>query len=153
MVDPVEGAKAPDFTLPAQDGKPVSLSDFRGKKVVLYFYVRDNTAGCTREACAFRDGFKEMKKRDAVVLGISVDGVESHKKFGSKYGLPFPLLSDRAKEVAKMYGVWKLKNLYGKKYWGVERSTFIIDEQGRIKKVFRKVRVDGHFDQVVSSLS
>ena len=148
----MEGAKAPGFTLPTEKGERVSLGDFLGKKVVLYFYVKDFTTGCTNEACSFRDGFKEIQRRGTVVLGISVDGVESHKKFASKYSLPFTLLSDAGAEVAKMYGVWKLKNLYGKKYWGVERSTFMIDEQGKIKKALRKVRVDGHFDEVLSGL-
>ena len=153
MVEVLEGARAPKFTLPTQNGEPVGLNDFLGTKVVLYFYVKDNTPGCTKEACFFRDGFREIQKKDAVILGISVDGVESHKKFASKYNLPFTLLSDKDAKVAKMYGVWKLKNLYGKKHWGVERSTFIIDDNGKVAKVFRKVRVEGHFDEVLSTIS
>ncbi len=153
MVEVLEGARAPKFTLPTQNGEPVGLSDFLGTKVVLYFYVKDNTPGCTKEACSFRDGFREIQKKGAAVLAISVDSVESHKKFTSKYSLPFPLLSDEGAKVAKLYGVWKLKNLYGRKYWGVERSTFVIDENGKVAKVFRKVRVEGHFDEVLSTIS
>ncbi len=153
MVEVLEGVGAPKFTLPTQNGELVGLSDFLGKKIVLYFYVKDNTPGCTKEACFFRDGFRGIQKKGAVILGISVDGVESHKKFASKYNLPFTILSDKDADVAKMYGVWKLKNLYGRKYWGVERSTFVIDENGKVAKVFRKVRVEGHFDEVLSTIS
>jgi len=153
MVEVLEEARAPEFTLPTQNGELVGLSDFLGNKVVLYFFVKDDTPGCTKEACSFRDGFREIRKKGAVILGISIYGVESHKKFASKYNLPFTLLSDKDAKVAKMYGVWKLKNLYGKKYWGVERSTLIIDENGKVAKVFRKVRVEGHFDEVLSAIS
>lgn len=153
MVEVLEGARAPKFTLPTQNGELVGPSAFLGKKVVLYFYVKDDTPGCTKEACFFRDGFREIQKKGVVILGISIDGVESHKKFASKYNLPFTLLGDKDAKVAKMYGVWKLKNLYGKKYWGVERSTFIIDENGKVARIFRKVRVEGHFDEVLSAIS
>ena len=146
------GKKAPEFKLLSDEGKRVSLSDFRGKKVVLYFYPKDNTPGCTRESCAFRDGFTEMKRRGAVVLGVSVDSVASHKSFREKYRLNFPLLSDSNKEMVHAYRVWKEKSLYGKRYMGLERTTFIIDEKGRIAKIFPKVQVDGHFEEVMAAL-
>ncbi len=146
------GAKAPEFTLPDQDGKSVSLKNFKGKQVVLYFYPKDDTPGCTKEACDFRDAQVPIKKTGAIVLGVSPDGAASHRKFIEKYGLPFVLLSDEEKTAAKAYGVWKLKSMYGKKYWGIERSTFEIDETGRVKAVFRKVKVDGHADEVLAAL-
>lgn len=149
---PEVGKKAPDFKLSDQDGNKVSLKDFKGKKVVLYFYPKDNTSGCTKEACNFRDDFPKFKKTDAVILGISPDSVSSHKKFAEKYNLPFTLLSDEGKEVVEEYGVWKEKSMYGKKYMGVERTTFIIDEEGKIKKIFNKVKVDGHNSEVIEAL-
>lgn len=149
---PEVGKKAPDFKLSDQDGNKVSLKDFKGKKVVLYFYPKDNTSGCTKEACNFRDDFPKFKKTDAVILGISPDSVSSHKKFTEKYNLPFTLLSDEGKEVVEEYGVWKEKSMYGKKYMGVERTTFIIDEEGKIKKIFNKVKVDGHNSEVIEAL-
>jgi peroxiredoxin Q/BCP len=149
----VEGAKAPNFTLPDQDGKLVKLSEFQGREVVLYFYPRDDTPGCTREACGFRDSFSEIKRKGAVILGVSRDDQDSHQKFISKYNLPFTLLSDKDSQVSKMYGVYKLKNLYGKESWGIERSTFIIDEKGILKKIFRKVSVDGHTTEVLDALN
>lgn len=149
---PEEGKKAPVFTLKNQDGKSVSLKDFNGKKVVLYFYPKDDTSGCTKEACSFRDGFPEFNNLNAVILGISPDSVESHKKFAEKYNLPFTLLSDEPREVIEKYDVWKEKNNYGKKYMGVERTTFLIDENGMIKKIFPKVKVDGHDQELLEAL-
>ncbi len=145
-------AKAPEFLLPDQAGKHVSLKGLKGKKVVLYFYPKDDTPGCTREACDFRDSMVSITRTGAVVLGVSMDGATSHQEFIDKYQLPFPLLSDEGATVSKSYGVYKLKNMYGKKYWGVERSTFVIDEAGRLKAMFRKVKVDGHVDEVLAAL-
>lgn len=147
-----EGKKAPDFVLKDDNGSTVKLSALRGKTVVLYFYPKDDTPGCTKEACSFRDGFKEIQKKGAVVLGVSPDSVESHKKFKEKFNLNFPLLSDDEKKVVNAYGVWKQKSLYGRKYMGVERTTFVIDETGRIKKVFPKVKVTGHYEEVLAEL-
>ncbi len=148
-----EGQKAPDFTLPADDGKKYSLSEFLGKKeVVLYFYPKDDTPGCTAEACAFRDSLSKLNSRGVQVLGVSLDDLDSHSKFRSKYSLNFPLLSDTDAKVSKAYGVYKEKNMYGKKFWGIERSTFVIDKQGRIKKAFRRVKVEGHIDEVMAAL-
>lgn len=149
---PEVGKKAPDFSLLDQDGKKISLKDFKGKKVVLYFYPKDNTSGCTKEACNFRDDFPKFKKTDAIILGVSPDSVESHKKFVTKYNLPFTLLSDEDKKVLEKYGVWKEKSMYGRKYMGVERTTFIIDEIGKIKNVFNKVKVDGHNSELMEAL-
>lgn len=147
-----EGKKAPDFTLLDQDGNKVKLSDFKGKYVVLYFYPKDNTSGCTKEACNFRDTFTKFKSVDAVILGVSPDSVSSHKKFSEKYDLPFRLLADEDKKVLEKYGVWKEKSMYGKKYMGVERTTFIIDPEGKIKKIFPKVKVDNHHNEVLKAL-
>lgn len=144
--------KAPDFTLTADDGKKYSLNDFRGKKVILYFYPKDNTSGCTKEACNFRDNIKLFQKKNAVIIGISKDSIESHKKFKSKFNLPFHLLSDEALDAIKKYDVWKEKSMYGKKYYGVERSTFIIDEKGIVREIFRKVKVDGHIEEILDKL-
>jgi peroxiredoxin Q/BCP len=146
------GAKAPQFSLPDQDGKPVSLSDLKGKQVVLYFYPKDDTPGCTKEACDFRDSQARIKSAGAVVIGVSPDGAASHQKFMGKYSLPFALLSDEEHATAKVYGVYKQKHMYGKKYWGIERSTFVIDATGRLKAIFRKVKVDGHADEVLAAL-
>jgi peroxiredoxin Q/BCP len=146
------GRKAPDFTLTAGDGTRVRLSSFRGKKVVLYFYPRDNTPGCTREACDFRDAGAKLRRRGAVVLGVSPDTVESHERFRDRYDLNFPLLADVDRKVVSKYGVWQEKTLYGKKSMGVVRTTFVIDEDGEILRVFPKVRVDGHIDQVLEAL-
>jgi thioredoxin-dependent peroxiredoxin len=145
------GATAPEFTLPDDSGTSVSLKDFRGQQVVLYFYPKDDTPGCTKEACGFRD-VHAMLQRGTVVLGVSLDGQEAHQKFKAKYGLPFPLLSDHGATVSKAYGVYKLKNLYGRKSWGIERSTFVIDPTGRVRACFRKVKVDGHIDEVLAAL-
>jgi peroxiredoxin Q/BCP len=146
------GDKAPDFSIPDQDGKNVGLKDFKGKQVVLYFYPKDDTPGCTKEACDFRDSEAQILRTGAVILGVSLDGKESHQKFSKKYGLPFPLLSDEDATVSKAYGVYKEKNMYGKKHWGIERSTFVIDTTGKVKAVFRKVKVDGHVDEVLTAL-
>jgi len=147
-----ENKKAPAFSLKDQDNKDVSLNDFKGKNIVIYFYPKDNTSGCTKEACNFRDDFPDFKKLKAVILGISPDSVSSHKKFADKYNLPFHLLSDEKKLVLEKYGVWKEKSMYGRKYMGVERSTFIIDKTGKVKKIFRKVKVDGHNKEVMEAL-
>ena len=146
------GHKAPDFKLASGDGKTLSLKDFAGKKIVLYFYPKDNTSGCTKEACSFESNLKAMKKRDAVVIGVSADSVGSHTKFAEKYGLSFPLLSDEKKEAITLYGVWKEKSMYGKKYFGIERTTIVIDEKGIVRHIFNKVKVDGHTDEVLAVL-
>jgi peroxiredoxin Q/BCP len=148
-----EGQKAPEFTLPSSEGGDVALKDLRGKTVVLYFYPKDDTPGCTREACAFRDSQAAIKKKGAVVLGVSGDSLDSHGKFKAKYKLNFPLLADTDKAVAKKYGAWGEKVMYGKKVTGMIRSTFVIDEEGVVRKVFPKVRVDGHADKVLEALS
>lgn len=147
-----EGAAAPSFTLESSAGKKISLKDLKGKKVVLYFYPKDDTPGCTKEACGFRDGIGELKKLGAVVLGISPDDVESHEKFIKKYSLPFELLADTDHAVAEKYGVWKEKSMYGRKYMGIERTTFIIDADGKIAKIFPKVKVDAHSEEVAAAL-
>jgi len=147
-----EGNKAPYFKLKDQNEKEISLSDYKGKNVILYFYPKDNTSGCTAEACSFRNDFPKFKKVEAVILGVSPDSVESHKKFAKKYNLNFSLLADEDKEVIKKYDVWKEKSMYGRKYMGVERSTFIIDSDGKIKKIFRKVKVQGHNEEVMEVL-
>ena len=151
--DLTEGDTAPDFDLPSSRGGTVKLSNFRGKKIVLYFYPEDDTSGCTREACSFRDNIPKFKALDAVILGVSKDSLESHERFIKKYQLNFTLLSDEGLKVHKLYDTWRLKNLYGREYWGTERSTFVIDGKGRIKKVFRKVKVDGHEQQVLQALN
>jgi len=153
MADWLEaGAKAPDFTLPADSGKKVKLGDFRGKPVVLYFYPKDDTPGCTKEACAFRDLQSEMQALGAVVLGVSADDVDSHAKFRDKYQLNFPLLADTDHKVAEKYGAWREKVRFGKKSFGIQRSTFLIDAEGKIRKVWKSVQVDGHDQQVLAAL-
>ncbi len=147
-----EGKKAPAVSLKDQDAKNVSLNDFKGKNIVLYFYPKDNTSGCTKEACNFRDDFPDIKKLKAVILGISPDSVNSHKKFADKFDLPFRLLSDEEKHVMEKYGVWKEKSMYGRKYMGVERSTIIIDKTGTVRKIFRKVKVVDHNKEVMEAL-
>jgi len=147
-----EGHKAPAITLKDQDDVKISLNELIGKNVVLYFYPKDNTSGCTKEACDFRDDFPNFGKLNAVILGVSPDSVESHKKFATKYKLPFSLLSDEKKEVIEKYGVWKEKSMYGRKYMSVERSTFIIDKNGIVKKIFRKVKVADHSREVTEVL-
>ncbi|HKY70588.1 MAG TPA: thioredoxin-dependent thiol peroxidase [Nitrospira sp.] len=150
--EPTVGEPAPELSLPDQHGKSVTLKSFRGKQIVLYFYPKDDTPGCTKESCEFRDVESQIVRAGAVILGVSLDDKESHQKFIKKYGLPFPLLSDADAAVSKAYGVYKEKNMYGKKYWGIERSTFVIDPNGKLKAVFRKVKVDGHVDEVLKAL-
>jgi thioredoxin-dependent peroxiredoxin len=146
------GNKAPDFISTDESGNKVSLKDFKGKKVVLYFYPKDDTTGCTAEACDFRDNFARVKKLGAVVLGVSPDSEKSHAKFKTKYELPFTLLADTEKEIVNTYGVWQEKSMYGRKYMGVVRTTFIIDEKGKITHIFEKVKVKGHVDEVLTAL-
>ncbi len=146
------GDKAPDFSLPDQDGKTVALKDLQGKTVILYFYPKDNTPGCTREACDFRDSLTKFKKKGIVVVGVSPDSVASHGKFAGKFDLSFPLMSDEGKKLANTYGVYKEKNLYGKKVMGIERTTFVIGPEGTIQKIFPKVKVEGHIAQILESL-
>lgn len=147
------GDKAPDFSLLDEAGRTVSLKSFKGKQVVLYFYPKDDTPGCTKEACSFRDAYGRVRETGAVILGVSLDGQSSHRKFIEKYALPFSLLCDEGAKVSKAYGVYKEKSMYGKKYWGIERSTFVIDQAGTIKAAFRKVKVDGHVEEVLAALS
>jgi peroxiredoxin Q/BCP len=144
---------APDFTLPSDEGGEVTLSALRGKKIILYFYPKDNTSGCTTQACELRDTLPEISAEGAVVLGVSPDPLNSHAKFREKHGLNFPLLSDEDHAVAEAYGAWKEKSMYGRKYWGIERSTFIIGEDGRLKEVWRKVKAKGHAEKVMDALS
>ncbi|HLQ07208.1 MAG TPA: thioredoxin-dependent thiol peroxidase [Nitrososphaerales archaeon] len=146
------GDRAPDFELPSSSGKPVKLSSMKGKSVVLYFYPQDDTSGCTREACAFRDNLPKFGGLDAVILGVSKDSLASHAKFINKYSLNFTLLSDEDLMAHRLYDTWKEKNNYGRTYMGTERSTFVIDPNGKIKKIFRRVKVDGHESEVLAAL-
>ena len=153
MSDWIEpGQKAPSFTLSDDQGKKVKLADFQGKPVVLYFYPKDDTPGCTKEACAFRDRQAELSTLGAVVLGVSPDDVASHQKFRDKFQLNFPLLADESHLLAEKYGAWREKNMYGKKSMGVQRSTFLIDGEGKIAKVWKRVQVDGHDAEVLTAL-
>jgi peroxiredoxin Q/BCP len=145
------GDKAPDFTLSADGGGQISLSKLRGKKVVLYFYPKDDTSGCTAEACGFRDSFANFGKGDAVVIGLSRDSVASHDKFKKKHELPFALASDEEGKVCEAYGTWVEKSMYGRKYMGIERATFLIDEKGVISNIWRKVKVPGHVEEVLAA--
>lgn len=147
-----EGNKSPALKLKNQDGKIISLNDFKNQNIVLYFYPKDNTSGCTAQACNFRDEFPKFGKINAVVLGVSPDSVESHKKFAEKYNLPFNLLSDEKKEVLKKFDVWKEKSMYGRKYMGVVRTTFIIDTKQKVRKIFSKVKVANHNKEVMEAL-
>lgn len=149
MSKPAVGDKAPAFTSKDQDGKTVSLSDFKGKKVILYFYPKDDTPGCTKEACNFRDNYSLLKKKGYVVLGVSVDSEKSHKKFVEKYELPFTLLSDTEKQIVEAYGVWGKKKFMGREYMGTSRVTFVIDENGLIEKVIDKVEVSDSTAQIL----
>jgi peroxiredoxin Q/BCP len=148
-----KGDAAPDFELPADDGGRVRLGDLKGRRVILYFYPKDNTSGCTTQACELRDALPRIDEKGAVVLGVSPDPVSSHQKFRDKYSLNFPLLSDQDHQVSEAYGVWKEKSMYGRKYWGIERSTFIIDENGVVVDIWRKVKPKGHADRVQDVLS
>ncbi|MEZ0208632.1 MAG: thioredoxin-dependent thiol peroxidase [Candidatus Paceibacterota bacterium] len=142
------GNKAPIFTLPDQDGKIHTLSDYLGKKVLLYFYPKDDTPGCTTEACNFRDGYEEFNKMGLVILGVSADSVKSHKKFAEKFKLPFPLLSDEDKTACEAYGVWQKKKFMGREYMGIARNSFLIDEGGKIAKVYEEVKAKEHASEV-----
>ncbi|HXF42336.1 MAG TPA: thioredoxin-dependent thiol peroxidase [Pyrinomonadaceae bacterium] len=146
-----EGTKAPDFTGKDQNGNKIKLSELKGQKVVLYFYPKDDTPGCTKEACSFRDGFAKFKRKGIKVLGVSVDDESSHQKFIEKYNLPFDLIADTDKKIVQKYGVWGEKTLYGKKYMGTSRKTFLIDEDGKIVKIFDKVNVEQHADEVLAA--
>jgi len=146
------GMRAPAFSLPSDQGKTVALKDLKGKKVVLYFYPKDDTSGCTTEACEFRDNWATVRKAGAVVLGVSPDPVASHARFRDKYDLPFPLLADVDHLVAEAYGVWGEKSMYGRKYFGILRTTFIIDEGGKVTRVFEKVKPSGHAAEVLAAL-
>jgi peroxiredoxin Q/BCP len=153
MADWIEaGSKAPAFTLTATDGSKIKLADLKGKPVVLYFYPKDDTPGCTKEACAFRDRKDEITELGAVVLGVSPDDVESHGAFSEKFDLNFPLLADTDHKVAEKYGAWREKNMYGKKSMGIKRSTFLIDAAGVVARVWKAVKVEGHDDQVIEAL-
>ena len=143
------GERAPDFEIENQDGEMVSLSQYKGKYIVLYFYPKDMTPGCTKQACDFRDNYEQFSDLNTVVLGISPDPIERHEKFINKHDLPFPLLADTEKKVAEMYDVWKLKKMFGKEFYGVERSTFIIDSEGVLREAWRRVRVKGHIDKTL----
>lgn len=147
-----KGMKAPDFNLLNDKGETISLKDFKGKKVVLYFYPKDDTSGCTKEACDFRDKIKIFEKNNTVIIGVSKDSVESHQKFKKKYDLPFMLLTDENLDILKKYGVWKEKSMYGRKYMGIERTTFIINDKGIISEIYSKVKVDGHADEVLNKI-
>ena len=151
MLNP--GDKAPYFELADQDGKTVKLTDFAGKNLVLYFYPKDDTSGCTKEACSFRDELPSFEGINAAVVGVSPDPVKSHRKFADKYSLNFTLLSDESKSMLEAYGVWKEKSMYGRRYMGVERTTYIIDPSGVVKNVFAKVKVEGHSEEVKKALS
>jgi peroxiredoxin Q/BCP len=149
----VVGKRAPAFNLPASNGKEVSLADFAGRTVVLYFYPKDNTSGCTREACDFRDAHPKLARRQAVLLGVSPDSLQSHENFREKFGLPFLLLADADHKVAGAYGAWVKKSRYGREYMGIERSTFVIGPDGVVKAAFRKVKVAGHVDEVLAAVA
>ncbi len=150
---PAVGAPAPDFTLPNQDGAQVHLADLRGKPVLLYFYPKDDTPGCTTEACSFRDNWQALQARGIVVLGVSRDSVKSHQKFAAKYGLPFTLLADESGEVAQLYGVWVVKNMYGKRYMGMQRASFYIRPNGTIGHVWPQVKPEGHAADVLDVIT
>jgi peroxiredoxin Q/BCP len=152
MTLPQVGSKAPDFDLPGSNGKNIALKDLKGKNVVVYFYPKDDTPGCTVEACGLRDNFKEFEGLNAVILGVSPDSVTSHGKFISKFKLPFILLADENKKMCQDYGVWVEKSMYGKKYMGVARTTFIVDKNGIIAKIFEKVKPEGHHQEIITAL-
>lgn len=147
------GEKAPDFTLENQDGKNVSLSDYKGSNIVLYFYPKDMTPGCTTQACDFKEHHDSFKNNNTVIIGVSPDPIEKHQKFIEKHGLPFELLADTDHKVAEAYDVWKLKKMFGKEFYGNERSTFIIDKEGNLVKEYRKVKVKGHVEEAIDYIS
>ena len=147
-----EGKRAPDFSADSTSGGKISLKDFKGKNVILYFYPKDNTSGCTKEACNFRDAFADFKKQSAVIVGVSPDSIASHDKFIARFDLPFALVSDPDHAIAERYGVWKQKSMYGRKYMGIERTTFIIDPAGKIARIFPKVKVENHHAEVLEAL-
>ncbi|MEW6057356.1 MAG: thioredoxin-dependent thiol peroxidase [Bdellovibrionota bacterium] len=147
-----EGDKAPAFNLESDAGERIALKDLKGKKVILYFYPKDLTSGCTQQACDFRDSFTAFKRKNAVVLGVSKDPVAMHQKFKEKHTLPFPLLADVEGKVCEAYGVWKQKSMYGRKYMGIERTTFVIDEAGKIEKIYPKVKVKDHIKEVLAGI-
>jgi len=146
------GQKIPDFTLPATGNKDISLSDFKGKNVLIYFYPRDNTPGCTREGLAFSENHNKFKRQKTIILGISRDSIRSHENFRAKQGFSFDLLSDKDEKVCSLFDVIKMKNMYGKQVRGIERSTFLIDAQGKLRKEWRKVKVDGHAEEVLAAV-
>lgn len=152
MTSPTLHSQAPDFKLSDQSGKEHSLSDYRGKWVLLYFYPKDNTSGCTKEACGIRDSFQDFGKHNAVVFGISTDSVKSHEKFAAKYSLPFPILADEEKKVVNLYGVWQKKKMMGHEYMGIVRNSFLIDPKGKIVKIYEKVKPEIHADEVLNDL-
>jgi peroxiredoxin Q/BCP len=145
------GDKAPAFKATNQSGEKISLSDFKGQRLVLYFYPKDDTPGCTKEACSFRDGWAQFRRRKIAVLGVSADDEKSHRKFAGKFSLPFPLLADTEKAIAKAYGAWGEKSMYGRKYMGIHRVTYLIDEKGRIAAVWPKVKPDGHAEEILTA--
>jgi peroxiredoxin Q/BCP len=147
------GMEAPEFSVPSTEGRPITLSEFRGRRVVLYFYPKDDTPGCTMEACAFRDSMSRIQQKGAVVLGVSLDDELSHDRFRMKYNLNFPLLSDKDAAVSRKYGTYKEKSLYGRSFWGIERTTFVLDREGKVEHVFRRVKVEGHAEEVIATLA
>ena len=152
MPRPAPGDKAPDFNLPASGGKNIRLSDFKGRKVILYFYPKDDTSGCTKEACSFTENISSLNKLDVQVIGVSKDSVEKHEKFIKKYGLKFPLVSDEEGTLCAAYDTWVEKSMYGRKYMGIERATFLIDEKGKIQYVWDKVKVPGHTEEIIKTI-
>jgi peroxiredoxin Q/BCP len=147
------GDKAPDFTLPSDGGGSITLSDYKGRMIVLYFYPKDDTPGCTKEACSFSENLQALNALNAVVIGVSKDSVAKHDKFKSKYNLAFPLVSDENDAICELYNVWTEKSMYGKTFMGVERSTYLIDIDGTIKRIWRKVKVDGHTQEIMDTIS
>lgn len=152
MTLPTEGSKAPDFSLPRDGGGTVSLNDFKGRKLILYFYPKDDTSGCTKESCSFSENIKVLENLGADVVGVSKDSVKSHDKFRAKYDLQFPLASDENGDTCERYGVWAEKSMYGRKYMGIERTTFLIGEDGTILKIWPKVKVAGHTDEIIEAI-